>query len=103
MKLEELLEKTAPLPWKLQGHFILDGTGKNEIAFTAEGWSDDGPNAQYLVHAANVLPAILKAAKELTNAVPVMGHDELLAAIKRIQPMLLAAVERADEVTCGTH
>jgi hypothetical protein len=84
MKLEMLLEKIAPLPWRMDGNHIMDRDG-NTIAVCAEGWSDDKANALYLLHAANTLPGLMDKAgrfffhptdgnaKELNKALEIAG------------------------------
>ena len=95
MKLSELLQKTTPLPWKLDGNNVMDG-GPNSIAITAEGWSDDQPNAQYLVHAANVLPQLVSAVKEYTKE---REYQNVEACKKdRLEKQLLAALARAENI-----
>ncbi len=68
MKLTDLLEKIAPLPWKLDGTDITDG-GPNIIAVGCKGWSDDKDNTAYLHHAANALPELVAASRALLGSV----------------------------------
>ena len=73
----------------------MDG-GPNSIAITAEGWSDDQPNAQYLVHAANVLPQLVSAVKEYTKE---REYQNVEACKKdRLEKQLLAALARAENI-----
>lgn len=95
MKLSELLKKVTPLPWKLDGNHVTD-SGPNSIAVTAEGWSDDQPNAQYMVHAANVLPQLIEAVKEYTKERAYQSVEACKKDQDRLEKELLKALDRAE-------
>lgn len=82
MKLELLLKTIAPLPWK----------------FIPEARIHTGPEADYALHAANVLPELVEAAKVMDDAVQNSENDDFECANHEVIKKMRAALVRAEEV-----
>ena len=109
MKLEELLKKIEPLPWRHQG-ILIEGTKAVSpfmppLIATVDRSFDRGPltpedeqHAAYLVHAANVLPEVVRAAIQVINDYETAGCEDCGTISQHAHDMLRTALAKAEEV-----
>lgn len=68
MKLKELQSKITPLPWRVEGQYIVNRNGAITVAEVTQTPQRDA-NADMIVHAANHFPALTLALERITEKV----------------------------------